>query len=475
MCVASSDLGIAASIGKTLLETNNALRVKQDALLARVQLQPTSATSPPRQRGLAVVSPPSAYYRDVKPLTAPGIPFSISTSKGESVFKPPTGRSEYIETLPPPSPRSSLDGSQGRYRYREASSFASDNNDRDAWTDEERCDDASVSPVALRRRQGLTGASPRSSRHARKSHSRSSSISSAVLIIGPSANTSVTPSRSGSDRNLFHASLSTPLQLQQQYAALAAQNAELERKLYDLENELDQADTNGKRKLRRLDKELGHLQTELEAALERNRELEERLGRAKSSSGSATTASTFSFDSGAWAGREIRATPEHDDAWLEDQLLPRIDDEQQPTTTDPDADVPECETTGSSMDLPSRHPLSVTIPRFSSSPAGLSRHASMLPSQAQPDPDIVRQLLSKISELETTNAAMAQSREQLVARMQKASSEAQEIRDQYEALEDRVTEAEMRDRDRAMQQIGLGSPDIVSGPRCCSTLVDQDD
>jgi hypothetical protein len=160
----------------------------------------------------------------------------------------------------------------------------------------------------------------------------------------------------------------------------------------------------------------------------------------------------------------IRASPEHDDAWLEDHLLQRTDDQPQPTTTDTDIDHFDIEAAGSGFDLPIRHMASASISRYASSPASLSRYGSMQPSQAQPNPEVVRQLLSEISELEATNASMASSREQLVARMQKASSEAQEIREQYEALEDRVLEAETRDRERAMLQIGLCSPDNVSGP-----------
>lgn len=264
-------------------------------------------------------------------------------------------------------------------------------------------------------------------------------------MTGPSAPNSVTPSRSASDRFLAQqAAVSTPLQVQLQHAQLASQNAELERQLQDLESELSRADVHGKKKLRRLDKELKSIRAELDSALERNKDLEERIGRG---SGMSTSTSLTRIGDDmpirSWAVKTLTETPGHDDAWLID-LLSRASAAQPLPDTDHDEPGDD-----SASDLPA-YQARPALSKVASTPANLSR---FLPGAASPqEVDLFAKLISKVSELQRTNVEMAEERTQADLKLSHAEAESDELQRRYRVLEEKIVEVELRDRSSPLRR-----------------------
>lgn len=220
------------------------------------------------------------------------------------------------------------------------------------------------------------------------------------------------------------------LQLEIQRLRLSEQNAELESKLQELEDEVSRADISGKRKLRKLDKELEGLKKELERALERNKELEERLHHR-----SKLVPNNMSFgyhqpqnvvlpearirtNSGASASGSLGQPPIPPD-----------------TDTDIDQEAPSIIAMAELDDIP-------TI-----SASGLpqsSLHTIEAESQSFPTHDIVSQLLAKIYELQDANSQITAHKETLDEKLAVASTQFEEMKRKYDFLEERVIEAEIR-------------------------------
>lgn len=411
-----TDLSLAASIGKSLLDNNIALRARQDALLHRVTTSPKKTKLPASDNaGIAADAHagPNQFYG------AKGV---------------------FIESQPPPSPRPSrIVREEKTTKHEHDGEAASPDPDSAAWTDDEETlqSNSSWSPkqqTLARNRQSAT-TSPMSKRRSDGVHnaagrrSRQSSISS---LFPTSHSNSSLVSDAGIENSVFNpASLATPNQLQQQHAQLANQNAELEKQLEELESELSRADANGKRKLRRLDKELEALKHELESALTRNEELEEKLEKKTStSSGRPSVPPRREVD-------EPVATQDHahptvrndqDDAWLESLMLHQ---HSQPSTN--------------SCGLTELPPHSVEAMPTAAGGTGRIRLGRRRPSEARPESALVAQLLGKISELQETNDSIATHEQELNERLEKAQRDFQEMKRKYDFLEERLLDAEMHD------------------------------
>jgi predicted RNase H-like nuclease (RuvC/YqgF family) len=290
-----------------------------------------------------------------------------------------------------------------------------------AWTDEEKEDYLVKHPSVTRpyaEQDSILDARSPSKKRNSAGHSRQISTASTSSYTSGYNHSPNKVSKSVSERQL-----AISLHLQEQHQQLASQNAELEEQLQDLELELQRADTSGKKKLRKLDRELDTLRQELQSALDRNRELEESLQRdKKSSSGSITVSSTHRITN----ARRLAADSPHTHHAQEISLPP-------------DTDSNEGLYSPSLPSVESAFPASQILQHTASHALSTERDGPEA-SEAV----IVSQLLQKIAELKETNAAIEQDKEQMDAKLQKASEEFEEMKRKYDFLEDRVIEAEVR-------------------------------
>lgn len=225
------------------------------------------------------------------------------------------------------------------------------------------------------------------------------------------------------------------LQLEIQRLRLSEQNAELENRLEELECEVNKADVVGKNKLRRLDKELMGLKKELESALDRNKELEEKLALRQNAKVTISNASGLvertAKESEAELGTETSRTrtPTNPTSFS-----------CMPTDTDPETSSAEplVETSEGTHEAILHKSDQSPFPKDNASPS-VGVH-----SDIQTTGDIVSQLLAKVNELQEANSHISAHKDALNDRLAAASSQFDEMRRKYEFLEERVIEAEIR-------------------------------
>lgn len=220
------------------------------------------------------------------------------------------------------------------------------------------------------------------------------------------------------------------LQLEIQRLRLSEQNAELEGKLQELEDEVSKADISGKRKLRRLDKELVGLKKELESALERNKELEERLNYRQSMVLSSMAPGTARRGDIPAPQVHVRTESDISDPGRRPEVSVPPD-----TDTDNHADVPRslCITDGSRVDEDT-----------TTSHADMQVPSIDKPFDAFHTENIVSQLIAKINELQDANSHISAHKEALNEKLSLASTQFEEMKRKYDFLEERVIEAEIR-------------------------------
>lgn len=219
---------------------------------------------------------------------------------------------------------------------------------------------------------------------------------------------------------------------------LADQNAELMHKLEKLEEESAQADARGKRKLKKLEKEIGLLKEELEKTRERGHELEERVmkkvaavdeeeeeqkRRKREERVKALRGKSTDEDKAEKAVTDFAPAPE----------LPKL------RTTLP-ATIPEESEDDASMQniavASSSGDISI-LTTSSSISAALSPISPISASASQSHPldyAIIAQLISKIQELEETNAQITSEQRATSDRLQTAQREVDSIKRAYEYL-----------------------------------------
>ncbi|KAI0347114.1 hypothetical protein BDW22DRAFT_1351472 [Trametopsis cervina] len=237
---------------------------------------------------------------------------------------------------------------------------------------------------------------------------------------------------------------------------LADQNAELLGKLEKLEEESAQADMAGKRKLRKLEKEIAGLRTELDKTREKGEELEqnlkkrgigltpeeeeeakrkreereERLKALKEKSGPVASASETSLQD----IKDFAPAPELPRArTASNAKAPAINLGTKPSPL-------SIQVEGTSLDQP---PLAVASPSEDSSYFPLNSSftgSSLNSSTSQPAPQLeyalVAQLLAKIKELEDANTQITQEQKATGERLQAAQRDVESIRRAYEYLGD---------------------------------------
>lgn len=250
-------------------------------------------------------------------------------------------------------------------------------------------------------------------------------------------------------RSLGHLQLSN--ETQRQLEILSEQNEALLEQLSDLQREAEEAKRNGGKRLKKLNREIDGLRTELEAATERNFELErvaaDEIHRTASEAESSTRVRR------AWKrrGASVRESSEGADATL------------QSSSPGKGCDESALEAANDGMTTPARSTVEVAsdagsmVPRSESSLSWATQNKVT----SEPERALVAQLMSKIRELEETNAVLALAGTEMDGRIGKAMEEGERIRDAYEAVENVAAfeESQMkRDDSDILETHYTGSP-----------------
>ncbi|KAI9625649.1 hypothetical protein H4Q26_016187 [Puccinia striiformis f. sp. tritici PST-130] len=360
------DLGIAASIGKSLLENNIALRARQEKLLAQV-----SGSLPPS---------PTYHNRELEDIT---------------------NRSEYIEGRPPPSP-SDYDPHDLPFElsltHTQSPAIPIHRAHHPIPHTEPRATPAGPAnrfPYCLR-----AETSPRSSISS-VSSSRKSTISSHLRQQPASA---------------------SPATLHR----LAQQNEFLAEQLADLQAETAESELEGRKRLRKLVKELETLRADLRQTEERNALLEEeRMAHLEQQTPNVGDMVDVIV------GDMKRVMMEDPDPTLKTPARSTANFAQ--TFSSSPIVVPDQQTTPttSSSHSPANHPQSHTSSHLSlssrrSTISNLSRSSREFQSSPQ-ERAVVSQLLTKIAELKESQNQFDHEREEMKAKLRKAREEVVEL------------------------------------------------
>lgn len=229
---------------------------------------------------------------------------------------------------------------------------------------------------------------------------------------------------------------------------LADQNQELLQKLEKLEEESAQADLQGKRKLRKLEKEIGLLKEELEKTRERGAELEERVMKKVARQGTGDDAQ----EDEKRREREDRVRALRRKSTESDAETAVQDFAPPPELPKAKVSIPESipeEDASVSMDNSEASDTSTNVVAASSSGAlsaltvssstssAASLQSTIPPSLSQTHPleyAIIAQLLSKIHELEETNTQISAEQQTTAERLAAAHREVENVRRAYEYL-----------------------------------------
>ncbi|GAA97292.1 uncharacterized protein L969DRAFT_91862 [Mixia osmundae IAM 14324] len=394
------ELIISASIGKSLLDNNADLKAKHDALLNKITSAPSS------QAGTLSGRSTSLSHTTETGLTSPskrqfGTEIDTNVIVNAFTHSQPSAKSErdpQEDPLATPLSRTS----QSRYVSRKPSHISLRSNASDPYG-------VPISP----------------SSSSTPGHIR-------ILPTSPSA-----------------------------LNKLSEDNDELAHKLEELEAETHKADLMGRKKLRRLDKELANLKRELEEALEKNDELETQLHKKQTTStqplkalskavsteslGSATSAHSLARH---FELKMSEAQPDHTKARSIDagaRALATTPDRQSPVSWQATASGRAMLAEAAAAASPLRQPSFSHIIKTPRSRATSS--ASVRPSEAATNPEeqaIVKQLMAKIAELQDTNKEIASQRLDLDERLQRAQVEMEGARARYDELEDELRRADQQ-------------------------------
>lgn len=401
------DLGIAAAIGKALLEKNMSLRSKHEGILTRLSTSASLSNMLPAGEGPAN-SPPTS-----------DIHIADDPSHGH-----------FDDETPRPTPR--LDGDYFAHSVAQPS-------------------DPFVSPTAPRQQQSRPHHSPSSSVSSSRTpmnnlfqqQSQSPSVASALPgywhsdegpskwpssrseYFVPSGPPSPSVSRAGVSReqsydNLARVQAQANEEAQRQLETLSKQNDALLDQLAQLQSEAEEAKKQGGRRLKKLTREIEGLKGELEAATERNVELE--LEHAGQEDGPRITPPK---EKKSWTRKGSMAIwPSSDDGTPSSRG-------GRSTTADRDQDGHSVHSLEDSKGADAR-----SIRSQSSMTSTLEAGASLAARpHSEGERALVAQLLSKIQELEETNASLTIAGTEMDGRIGRAIEEGERIRDAYEAVE----------------------------------------
>ena len=219
-------------------------------------------------------------------------------------------------------------------------------------------------------------------------------------------------------------------------SALAALNAELSAQLQDVEAEAKQTEAQGRKKLKRLDRELAGLKRELALALEKNEELQLHQHQHASFVPSAAAALT---------SRHVAATATSSRSMITTPDRPTVSQDQDHQ----EEEEAEAERTPISRSLTSTR----SKTRTPSPSPSLATVADDRSSQ-----DIAQQLVSSVAELEAANARLARDKVALDAKVHRLQAELESLQSSYQSLEEYVSELEVESvKPRALLWEGGGA------------------
>ncbi|GAA6000672.1 hypothetical protein JCM10207_004603 [Rhodosporidiobolus poonsookiae] len=431
---------VFTTAGEGLLAEYQHLRSRHDSLLARSTDSNTSST-PTRSSRLSTSSRTSPVVEGSSGNRRPW-----RTSLG---FAPPSSRL----------------ASGSSHHRRTSSTFSA------VRTDGEAAFTTPSSPILQRNRvasQFTPNTSPTNTR------SRFASSSSIVSLAGPPSNALFSPSHAAAE-----------------VTTLNQANYSLTVQLSELEAASEQSERDGRRKLRRLERELQALKDDLERVEQRNatlemeatvaRDRENQLARSVRAAPPVQRDETPEVEEGFGEGDDDTPTHQFDGRLWKDRLAAfeaedaaRLDDEAG-TDDDPFAmhDTPSRFTSGDKAFLsPRRLPGNGFSPfPFSSQHFTASRSVSTsslvpLPAAVELDPALeaeqdalLDQLMAKIDDLREVNDEIVAEREALVEKLEQAQYEVVEWKERCEELEDEVVQQRLVAWDGPRAAIGWKSDD----------------
>lgn len=405
------DLGIAAAIGKALLEKNISLRSKHEGIMSRL----SSVNS---------FTPYMSTDGEASPHTLPLYsPPEIDTRMGDDETPMPTPRAhDYFEPLSDDEPA--------------ATTITS----RPIQTPQ-------MSPT--KKNNGFDGPSPA---YWNAGEGGQSWYSKSDCFV-PSVPASPATTRCSNDVLLQFSN-----ETQRQLETLSEQNEALLEQLAQLQVEAEQAKKDGGRRLKKLNREIDGLRNELEAATERNVELE--MVAADEDHHEATS-------DGESSGKARRAWKRRGANWKGGQGQNKSSSPRSSSTVRANGMEAECDLTKDSATSIYSQLQEVESVADSDAGSNLAQSESSFSNATQgkilsePERALVAQLMAKIRELEETNATLAIAGTEIDGRIGKAMEEGERIRDAYEAVENvaALEESQMkRDDSDIIETHFSGSP-----------------
>ena len=397
------DLGIAAAIGKALLEKNISLRSKHEGIMSRLS-SVSSFTHLHNNDEQSSLSHPR--------YSPPTTDIDVSTELDDETPRPtPKLSNGYFDgqSSQPASPRADLMAQQMPPASQEGRQTPNRNDHTRSWSAASNCyvDSAPASPAPL------------------------STIGSQSRTLGQ-----------------IHLTNETQRQLEM----LSEQNEVLLEQLSLLQQEAEEAKKAGGKRLKKLNREIDGLRSELESATERNVELEMVAAVDDNGANKDVNAGCARQP---WTRRGNQWRDDSDEAVASMRSSSTVRgqesrEEELPNSQRASSDMGTSEVDAESISARSESSLSMASQKMTS----------------EPERALVAQLLAKIRELEDTNALLALAGTEMDGRIGKAMEEGERIRDAYEAVESVAAmhssmegESTLRREDSGMlESICSGSP-----------------
>ncbi|CDZ98816.1 HAP1, N-terminal [Phaffia rhodozyma] len=438
------ELELAASIGKSLLENNIALRKRHESLLASLpETMPTS------------------HRRPVRPSAVTASSWVTDDSDAQLDQPAPDSRPELH------TPARSRVHSFGLYSHSFQESLEPD---EELFQSYDR--PPSRAPEFL-----------------------SSSSSAKTNVLDAASHMASTTTESSPTSATFSGTITRHRRRQsslsaspQALAFLREQNHELAVQLEALQEETEDADQTGKKKLRKLEKEIGSLRAALEGTeaivdtlREKNQTLEQEVGKRSSRGDNFANSSR----DGGWAERrrarleqeieENNVNSDRNSSALESRKLSTNEPSSASSSPSSDRasgfkpknapaeDGSPIETSSLSPSIsPRARSLSLLGPELSAKSSPRKIHPQTADSETEKA--LISQLLKKIEELEHANTDIRKKRDEMDAKLDKAKKEGDELKGVYEILESEVEKAglEVIDLD---EQTDKAEDDSRSGRR----------
>ncbi|KAN0064730.1 hypothetical protein ACQY0O_001785 [Thecaphora frezii] len=441
------DLGIAAAIGKALLEKNISLRNRHNGLASRLAsstsifemgeaaAEPTKPPCSPPTTDTALAAAPDGIDNEKTPMPSGTGRGGTADYFGHATLSTPfrtvaSGARQPLGPVSAAPQMSSGGGAAGSMRSTASASSLDTETSKQQQT-----------PTLATYGGGNPWIPSQAGLIVSQPPSPSGSTSNFASFRGLDALEGRTGAAQRRARARPALSQTQAAEAQRQLAALSEQNEALLQQLSELQEEAEKARREGSKKLSRLNKEIGGLKTELEAATLRNSELEQT--RSQKNDDANGGGDRIAQRRKAWTrgggvgpvsplihgtmnlGMQAERTPvrghgHHLDS-VDDPVAEPLAVEQlrvSASTTDASS-VTDDEGAGAA----------------SASPWDLEEMLGYRPGNSEGERALVAQLLAKIQELQETNRAMAEAGNEMDGKLGRAMEEGERLKDAYAAVE----------------------------------------